>query len=158
MEPVGTQMSIVPATPVIADGTTVTMASDIMTPPARGTVRGRSSPPGMDGASAQDNEGAKRRGVIFMGHDNNEVYQKVKQVHDFLLEKIVRLEGAVTNSDATLNKRIDELATMGFTRRNESVAKFGDLEMQVTGMQLEVDILKGETKGALETRLQEADK
>ena len=126
------------------------LAVAIGTPPTRGVVRGRSTPPGLDAADdAGSAIAVKRRGVTFADGD-----PKIREVYEYILDHVNRLEGRL---DARIDaaglqaaRRSDELATT-CAKRTEVVDRFSELQQSV-------DQLRGGAKTDLEERLAQADK
>ncbi len=126
------------------------LAVAIGTPPTRGVVRGRSTPPGLDAAEdAGSATAVKRRGVTFPDGD-----PKIREVYEYILDHVNRLESRL---DARIDavslqaaRRSDELAT-SCAKRTEVVDRFSELQQCV-------DHMRGGAKTDLEDRLAQADK
>ena len=118
------------------------LAVTIDTPPTRGIVRGRSTPPGLDAADdASSASAVKRRGVAFSDGD-----PKIKEVYEYLVDHVNRLESRL---DARIDavslqgaKRTDELVT-SCAKRTEVVDRFSELRQCI-------DQLRGGAKTDLE--------
>ena len=123
------------------------LAVAINTPPTRGTVRVRSTPPGLDDRPATAS--AKRRGVAFADGD-----PKIREVYEYLVESINRVENQ-------LNLRIDEMALSSAKRADElvtSCAKRTEVVDRFSEVQQTIDQLRGGARSDLEERLAQADK
>jgi flagellar hook-basal body complex protein FliE len=123
------------------------LAVAINTPPTRGTVRVRSTPPGLEDRPITAS--AKRRGVAFADGD-----PKIREVYEYLVESINRVENQ-------LNVRIDEVAVTSAKRVDElvtSCAKRTEVVDRFSEVQQSIDQLRGGAKTDLEERLAQADK
>ncbi len=123
------------------------LAVAIGTPPQRGTVRGRSTPPGLDVPSA--GAPVKRRGVAFSDGD-----PKIREVYEYLFDYVSKVEQQteLRIEEVNLNcaRRIDEIAT-SCAKRTEVVDRFSEIQQSL-------DHLRGGAQADLENRLAQGEK